>query len=108
MGTSERIGPTEVSSIESVAGSSPHCSFQERQFTIFETAVMWNLSVEFIREIVTDEQGVTEWVRQAPGRRRYRVLRVPQSVLERLYRRASERHQADRLASGSCAIRRPK
>jgi hypothetical protein len=29
------------------------------------------------------------WVRRVPGKRRYRVLRVPQSVAERLYRRAS-------------------
>lgn len=40
---------------------------------------------------------MTEWVRQRPGRRRYSVIRVPQSVAERLYRRAQAR--ADREAS---------
>lgn len=36
-----------------------------------------DFSVEFVRQIVKDEPGVTEWVRQQPGKRRYRVLRVP-------------------------------
>jgi hypothetical protein len=52
---------------------------------------MWRLSEEFVRQIVKDEPGVTEWVRQQPGRRRYRVLRIPQSVAERLYHRAQAR-----------------
>ena len=62
--------------------------FEERHFTVPEWADMWNLSREFVRQVVQGEPGVTEWVRQQPGRRRYRVLRVPQSVAERLYNRA--------------------
>lgn len=62
--------------------------FEERHFTVPELAEMWNLSREFVRQVVQSEPGVTEWVRQQPGRRRYRVLRVPQSVAERLYNRA--------------------
>ncbi len=62
--------------------------FEERHFTVPELAEMWNLSREFVRQVVQGEPGVTEWVRQQPGRRRYRVLRVPQSVAERLYNRA--------------------
>ena len=61
---------------------------EERHYTIAELAKMWNFSTEFVRQIVRGEAGVTEWVRQQPGRRRYRVLRVPQSVAERLYRNA--------------------
>ena len=57
--------------------------FEERHFTIHELSKMWHFSVEFVRQIVKDEPGVTEWVRQRPGKRRYRVLRVPQSVVER-------------------------
>ena len=71
------------------------CPFEERHFTISELAEMWNLSEEFIRQLVRDEPGVTEWVRQAPGKRRYRVLRVPASVADRLYRRAQERAHPD-------------
>lgn len=62
--------------------------FEERHFTVPELAEMWNLSREFVRQVVQGEPGVTEWVRQQAGRRRYRVLRVPQSVAERLYNRA--------------------
>ena len=68
---------------------------EERHFTIREVAEMWNLSDEFIRQLVRDEPGVTEWVRQAPGRRCYRVLRIPESVVERLHRRAQERHEEE-------------
>ena len=77
--------------------------FEERHYTVSELADMWKLSTEFVRQIVRGEPGVTEWVRQAPGRRRYRVLRVPQSVAERLYRRALSR--AEREAP---AIRNPR
>ena len=62
--------------------------FEERHFTVPELAEMWNLSREFVRQVVQGEPGVTEWVRQQPGRRRYRVLRVPMSVAERLSTRA--------------------
>jgi hypothetical protein len=68
-------------------------AFEERHFTIAEVAAMWNLSDEFVRQLVRDEPGVTEWVRHRPGRRRYRVLRIPRSVLDRLYKRAQERGQ---------------
>lgn len=71
-----------------IGNSSP---FEERHFTVRELSKMWRLSEEFVRQIVKDEPGVTEWVRQQPGRRRYRVLRIPQSVAERLYHRAQAR-----------------
>jgi hypothetical protein len=69
--------------------------FEERHFTVPELANMWRLSREFVRQVVQHEPGVTEWVRQQPGRRRYRVLRVPQSVAERLYNRALGRAEQD-------------
>jgi hypothetical protein len=71
----------------------PSDSVEERHFTIAEVAAMWNLSDEFVRQLVRDEPGVTEWVRQKPGRRRYRVLRIPRSVVARLYKKAQERGQ---------------
>lgn len=72
--------------------------FAERHYTVAELAAMWNLSSEFVRQIVQHEPGVTEWVRQQPGRRRYRVLRVPQSVAERVYRRAIGKARAEASA----------
>lgn len=75
--------------------------FEERHFTVPELASMWRLSREFVRQVVQHEPGVTEWVRQQPGRRRYRVLRVPQSVAERLYHRALGR--ADQASAQTAA-----
>ena len=77
-------------------------AFEERHYTVTELATKWRLSSEFVRQIVQHEPGVTEWVRQQPGRRRYRVLRVPQSVAERVYRRAlgKARAEARGLVSG--------
>lgn len=66
-------------------------AFEQRHFTVGELAAMWNLSSEFVRQLVEKEPGVTEWVRQRPGARRYRVLRIPQSVAQRLYARALSR-----------------
>lgn len=62
--------------------------FEERHFTVSELAAIWKLSAEFVRQLLEREPGVTEWVRQRPGARRYRVLRVPESVARRLYARA--------------------
>jgi hypothetical protein len=75
----------------SMNGSEPSTPFEERHFTIRELSRMWRFSAEFVRQIVKDEPGVPEWVRQQPGRCRYRALRVPESVAERLYRRAQTR-----------------
>jgi hypothetical protein len=59
-----------------------------------ELAEMWSLSPKYVRQVVCNEPGVTEWVRQQPGRRRYRVLRIPRSVAERVYMRALGRSGA--------------
>jgi len=76
-------------------------SLEERHYTVAELAKMWNFSTEFVRQIVRGEPGVTEWVRQQPGRRRYSVIRVPQSVAERLYRRALGRAEQDPIMNRS-------
>ena len=78
-----------------MTGSENPCAFEERHFTISELAEIWQFSKEFVRQLVQNEPGVTEWVRQVPGKRRYRILRIPQSVAERLYRRAQARVELD-------------
>ena len=60
----------------------------ERHYTPAEVAELWNLDVETIRRIFQDEPGVV--VLQAPvkkGKRPYKTIRIPQSVLERVHRR---------------------
>lgn len=74
--------------------------FAERHYTINELAAMWSLSSEFVRQLVQDEPGVTEWVRHRPGRRRYRVFRVPSAVAERIYLRARRKAEG----GSTCAI----
>jgi hypothetical protein len=81
----------------------PH-PFEERHYTVKELAAMWRLSSEFVRQLVQHEPGVTEWVRQQPGRRRYRVLRVPESVAQRVYGRAlAKARQQTEAGVGSAA-----
>jgi hypothetical protein len=60
----------------------------ERHYTPSEVAALWNLNVETIRRIFQNEPGII--VVQAPikkGRRPYKTIRIPQSVLERVHRR---------------------
>ena len=60
----------------------------ERHYAPSEVAEPWNLSVEVIRRLFQNEPGVL--VFEAPvkkGRRRYKTIRIPQSVLERVHKR---------------------
>ena len=63
-------------------------ALEERHYSVQQLADAWNLSGDFVRRLFRDEPGVTEWVQQARGKRRYRVLRIPESVAARVYRRA--------------------
>jgi hypothetical protein len=61
---------------------------EERHYAPSEVAELWNLSVEAMRCLFQDEPGVV--VLQAPvkkGRRPYKTIRIPQSVLERVHKR---------------------
>lgn len=60
----------------------------ERHYTPSEVAELWHFNVETIRQLFQDESGVV--VLQAPdkrGRRSYKTIRIPQSVLERVHKR---------------------
>jgi hypothetical protein len=46
----------------------------------------WNLSADTIRRLFDHEAGVLV-IQRASGRRRYRTLRIPESVAERVHRR---------------------
>jgi hypothetical protein len=69
---------------DSVETSAP----AERHHAPSDVAELWHLNVETIRRLFQDEPGVL--VLQAPakkGRRRYKTIRIPQSVLERVHTR---------------------
>ena len=60
----------------------------ERHYAPAEVAELWQFDVETIRRLFQAEAGVL--VLQAPvrkGRRPYKTIRIPQSVLERVHKR---------------------
>ena len=62
----------------------------ERHYAVTEIAEMWNLSVDKVRELFEAEPGVLVLGDRTPRhKRRYVTLRIPQSVLERVYSRLS-------------------
>jgi len=59
----------------------------ERHYTVAEVAILWNLSCDTIRRLFENEPGVvilTTATRR--GKRRYKTLRIPESVLLRVHR----------------------
>jgi hypothetical protein len=60
----------------------------ERHYSPSEVAELWHLNVETIRRHFQDEPGVL--VFQSPakkGRRGYKTIRIPESVLDRVHKR---------------------
>jgi hypothetical protein len=59
----------------------------ERHYTVAEVAAMWKISLDTVRRLFRNEPGVIALGNTKPqGRRRYVTLRIPQSVLEKVYR----------------------
>jgi hypothetical protein len=62
----------------------------ERYYNVQEIAAMWNISKDKVRRIFQNEPGVLILPSRTKGsKRRYTMLRVPHSVLERVHRRCS-------------------
>ena len=59
----------------------------EVTYTTAQLAAMWQLSVDTIRSLFEREPGVMLLQRPRRGVRRYRTLRIPASVAERVFRR---------------------
>lgn len=67
-----------------------HTAHAERHYAVTELAEMWNLSADKIRDLFDSEPGVLVIGERSPrGKRRYRTLRIPQTVVERVYMRLS-------------------
>ena len=62
-------------------------SFTEQHFTIAELAAMWNLSQDVIRRLFEKEPGVMIIETTKRYKRRYRTLRIPESVVQRVHRK---------------------
>jgi hypothetical protein len=60
----------------------------ERHYAVIEVAELWNLSPDKVREIFEHEPGVLVIGDLNPRhKRRYRTLRIPQTVLLRVHNR---------------------
>ena len=67
---------------------SPKPIFQERHYTVGEIAKILSLSCEKTRELFEGEPGVVVIGSDGSrGKRGYHILRIPESVVERVYRR---------------------
>lgn len=59
----------------------------ERHYSVDELASIWGVSDDFVRRLFLREPGVVVFVRHRPGKRTYRVLRIPESVAHRVHYR---------------------
>ena len=63
-------------------------SFAARHYSVAEVAAVWKLSHDAVRKIFQNEPGVLVLGGQGPAhKRRYTTMRVPESVMLRVYRR---------------------
>jgi hypothetical protein len=66
--------------------SMPEVPAFERHFTPEQLGELWNLSADTIRRLFEREPGVFV-PRKGNGRRRYRTMRIAESIAARVYRR---------------------
>ena len=59
----------------------------ERHYSVDELATMWGMSDDFVRRLFRHEPGVVVFFKYRPGKRTYRVVRIPESVADRVHRR---------------------
>ena len=64
-----------------------HESAFERHYSVDELAEIWSMSDDFVRRLFRDEPGVVIFFQYRPGKRTYRILRIPESVAGRVHRR---------------------
>jgi hypothetical protein len=64
---------------------------QERHFDVAEIAALWNLSQDKVRRMFENEANVMVIQEEISKHRsrRYRTLRIPESVMTRVHRRLS-------------------
>ena len=82
----ESCGQPSLHPEKSSAGMEP---FAEHHYSVADIAALWNLSPDAVRSVFEKEPGVMVLGGDASTRkkRRYRTLRVPESVVQRVHRR---------------------
>jgi len=59
----------------------------ERHYSVEELTELWGMSDDFVRRLFLNEPGVVVFFKPRPGKRVYRILRIPESVVQRVHRR---------------------
>jgi len=63
-------------------------TMKEPHFKVDEVAVLWNMSPDTVRRIFLEEPGVIRYTRpRSKYKRSYSTILIPESVLNRVYRR---------------------
>lgn len=62
-------------------------AFTERHYAVAEIAARWNLSEDAVRRLFEREPGVLVLESAKRHKRQYRTLRIPSSVVERVYKK---------------------
>jgi hypothetical protein len=65
------------------------CIMQEKHYTPDELSGLWGVSAETVRNVFREEPGVLRLQQPTKGKRQYVLLRIPESVAERVHRRLS-------------------
>src|SRR5262252_525315 len=66
----------------------PNAPALERHYAPYELGQIWNLSADSVRRLFEHEPGVLVIEHlKSKAKRRYRTLRIPESVVERVHRR---------------------
>ncbi len=59
----------------------------ERHYSVDDLAERWGMSDDFVRRLFLHEPGVVVFFKYRPGKRTYRILRIPESVAQRVHQR---------------------
>jgi hypothetical protein len=71
-------------------GASQSAAYAERHYSVQEIGAMWSLSNDAVRDLFLREPGVLVIGHDGSrGKRAYRTLRIPESVVQRVHRRMS-------------------
>jgi len=63
-------------------------TMKEPHYKVDEVAVLWNMSPDTVRRIFLEEPGVIRYARpRSKYKRSYSTILIPESVLNRVYRR---------------------
>jgi len=57
----------------------------ERHYSVEELTELWGMSDDFVRRLFRHEPGVVVFCKPRPGKRVYRTLRIPESVVQRVH-----------------------